>query len=136
MAQVIDAPFIRSGDPDTSEETTLYAPGELGGVINFGGKVYQKVRVHDAEAEAKAKKAEKEEKEKKEKEAKETKGDKAEKGDAKAEPKKSEPLRPALKTEPTPTLGARIAAGQVAYWQDKNNYVVTNDRNFGNVSDV
>jgi hypothetical protein len=137
------SPYIGSGNPDTSQEETPYAPGELGGVINWAGRVYQKVRVHDAAAEAVAKKAAEkkaaDEKKAAEKEAAE-KGEK-EKPPAKPgeKPPEKPPLDPHKAKAPAPKPQAEpvpIEAGQLAYWKDAANYVVTNDASLGNLSDV
>jgi hypothetical protein len=155
MARVIEAPFIRSGDPDTSIETELYAPGELGGLINYGGRVYQKVRVHDAVEEARVKKLEEEKKQREEKEREEAERKERERAEAagakaagvKAEPKAElkpaearpklpESEKPKTKAEPAPVSVQPIVAGDLAFWKDANNYVVTNDPTLGNVSEV
>lgn len=47
--RIDNAPFLETGDPKTSVETTMYRPGELGHVyITPTGKRYQKVQLENS----------------------------------------------------------------------------------------
>src|SRR5215831_11220428 len=110
MAQLIMSPYIPNGDPDTSQEQTPYAPGELGGLINWAGRVYQKVRVFDPNVAAQAAKkaAEKAEAEKAETEkaaGKPLEKDKPLHDPHAKEAVKAEPAKPKAAPKPELTAG-------------------------------
>ena len=76
-ANRVQTMYFNSGDPDTFDESTLYAPGHLGGIIEVKDKSYQIVRL-DSGATAS-------------------------------------------------TSSGIVAANDLAFWKDKNTYLVTND---------
>lgn len=126
MGHLVTSPYLGNGTPEKSVEATPYAPGDVGGVIQYGGRTYQKVRVFDPVAAA-AEKAAAEKAEEAEEEAKKLEPHKEK---AKAEPQKADAKAPAAKESDkakAPKAAPPIEAGQLAFWQDPAAFVVTND---------